>query len=98
MSRAAASRAGSAGASRSPSRSATRDLPASYLKQSELPFTCLVFLLPFVVLYELGTHQYAFDAVHQTEQRIIAFNLMLKFFHLFGATGRYMPPLAVVGI
>jgi hypothetical protein len=102
MSRAAASRAASPGASRSPSRAsaaaATRELPVGYLKQSELPFACLVFLLPFVVLYELGTHQYAFDPVHQTEQRIIAFNLMLKVFHLFGATGRYMPPLAVVGI
>ncbi|HYO08332.1 MAG TPA: CPBP family glutamic-type intramembrane protease [Tepidisphaeraceae bacterium] len=96
MSRAAAPRAGApaAPAERSPSR----ELPPGYLRQSELPLACLVFLLPFIVLYELGTRQYAFDAVHHTEQRIIAFNLMLRFFHWFGATGRYMPPLAVVGI
>ena len=93
MTRAAAARAQTA---RSPA--ATRSLPASYLKASQLPLACLVFLLPFVVLYEVGTHRFAFDATRQTEQRIIAFNLMLQFFHLFGATGKYLPPLAVIGI
>jgi membrane protease YdiL (CAAX protease family) len=85
-------------ASVSAARGESRDLPNSYLKRSQLPLACLVFLLPFIVLYEVGTHQFAFDARHQTEQRIIAFNLMLQFFRLFGATGRYMPPLAVAGI
>src|SRR2546430_621532 len=80
------------------SGSATRDLPAGYLRRSELPLASLVFLLPFIVLYELGTRQFAYDPAHQTEQRIIAFNLMQQFFHWFGATGRYMPALAVVGI
>src|SRR5438552_3377337 len=78
--------------------SARRTLPAGYLKRSELPLAALLFLLPFIVLYEVGTRQYAFDPAHQTEQRIVAFNLMLRFFQLFGATGRFMPPLAVAGI
>ncbi|MEO6435177.1 MAG: CPBP family glutamic-type intramembrane protease [Tepidisphaeraceae bacterium] len=68
------------------------------MKRSELPLASLLFLLPFIVLYELGTRYFAFDALHQTEQRIIAFTLMQDFFNLFGATGKYMPPLAVVGI
>src|SRR6476620_9814971 len=91
MSRASSARYDDAPASAKP-------LPAGYLRRSELPLASLVFLLPFIVLYELGTRQFASDPAHQTEQRIIAFNLMQQFFHLFGATGRYMPALAVVGI
>ena len=75
-----------------------RSLPSGYLKRSQLPLASLVFLLPFIILYELGTRHFAFDPAHHTEQRIIAFNLMQQFFNWFGATGRYMPPLAVVGI
>jgi hypothetical protein len=93
MSRAATARPGSATAA-----SAPRELPQGYLKQSQMPLAALVFLLPLIVLYELGTRQFAFDTSHQTEQRIIAFNLMHNFFNWFGATGRYMPPLAVVVI
>ena len=87
------SRAASAGASAS--RAPSRPLPGGYLQRSQLPLASLLFLLPFIVLYEIGTRHYAVDPVHHTEQRIIAFNLMLQFFQLFGATGRYMPPLAV---
>jgi hypothetical protein len=86
------------GARHDQARFTTRSLPASYLRRSALPFASLVFLLPFIVAYELGTRQFAFDPAHHTEQRIIAFNLMLQFFRWFGATGKYMPALAVVGI
>jgi membrane protease YdiL (CAAX protease family) len=75
-----------------------RELPDGYLRRSELPFASLVFLLPLIVLYEVGTRQFATDAWAQTEQRIIAFKLMQDFFRLFGASGRYLPALAVVGI
>ena len=92
------SRAASAGRHTTETRSTSRPLPAGYLKRSQMPLASLVFLLPFIVLYELGTRYFAFDAVHHTEQRIIAFTLMQDFFNLFGATGKYMPPLAVVGI
>lgn len=83
---------------RSEAQSSYRPYPSSYLKRSEMPLASLVFLLPFIVLYEIGTRHYAFDPAHQTEQRIIAFNLMHQFFNWFGATGRFMPPLAVVGM
>jgi membrane protease YdiL (CAAX protease family) len=75
-----------------------RELPDGYLRRSELPFASLVFLLPLIVLYEVGTRQFATDAWAQTEHRIIAFKLMQDFFRLFGASGRYLPALAVVGI
>jgi membrane protease YdiL (CAAX protease family) len=68
-----------------------------YFQRAEAPLTSLLFLLPMIVLYELGT-RYISYANHQGEQRIIAFNLLQEFFALFGATGRYLPALAVVGI
>ena len=92
------SRAVAARASEARSQSSSRALPNSYLKRSEMPLASLVFLLPFIIFYEIGTRQFAFDAAHQTEQRIIAFNLMQQFFDWFGATGRYMPPAAVIVI
>ena len=69
-----------------------------YLNRSDAPFHSLIFLLPFVILYEVGTKLFAVDPVTLGEHRIIAFNLLSDFFHLFGATGKYLPPLAVVGI
>ena len=98
MTRVAASSRRSAASVSPKERSPSRPYPSSYLKRSEMAFASLVFLLPFVVLYELGTRYFAFDPAHQTERRIIAFNLMHQFFHWCGATGRYMPPIAVVGL
>ena len=92
------SRAVAARADQARSQSASRALPNSYLRRSEMPLASLIFLLPFIIFYEIGTRQFAFDAAHQTEQRIIAFNLMQEFFNWFGATGRYMPPAAVIVI
>jgi membrane protease YdiL (CAAX protease family) len=71
--------------------------PTGYFQRAEMPLTSLIFLLPLIVLYELGTH-YISITHHQGEQDIIAFKLLQKFFFLFGATGRYLPALAVVGI
>lgn len=67
-----------------------------YFACSELPFASLVFLLPLIVLYEVGTWYFTSDPTGTVQQRIIAFNLLTDFFRLFGATGKYLPPLAVV--
>jgi len=89
------SRAASAG---SEPRSASRALrPRGYFSRAEAPLTSLLFLLPLIILYEVGT-RYITATTHHGEQRIIAFNLLQQFFGLFGATGRYLPALAVVGI
>lgn len=69
-----------------------------YLQLSALPLTSLLFLVPLIVVYEVGTRWYAVDPVSHVEQRIVAFNLMQQFFALFGATGQYMPAGAVVSI
>lgn len=87
-----------AGAGRSGSNSAPRPIkPAGYFQRAEAPLTSLLFLLPLIVLYELGT-RYISQSTHQAEQQIIAFKLLQQFFAFFGATSRYLPALAVVGI
>ncbi len=76
-----------------PQPTASPPRPVSYLEQSALPFPSLLFLLPLLVAYELGTRYYAADI-----SDIKAFSLLQDFFHWFGATGRYLPAMAVVGI
>ena len=68
-----------------------------YLAHSASPLSSLVFLLPFIVLYELGTRLLLTDPVQGT-QHIVAFTMMQRFFALFGANGRHLPALAVVAI
>src|SRR5271170_5456838 len=72
--------------------------PRSYFQRSELPLTSLLFLLPLLILYELGTWRFASDPWHLTERRVIAFDLLQEFFRFFRASGRYLPAMAVVGI
>jgi hypothetical protein len=95
MSRAASGRR-SAGGSRTSANAPVR--VEGYFQRSELPLASLAFLLPLVVLYEVGTHHLPWNTGGHGEQRIIAFALMQRFFLLFGASGRYLPAMAVVGI
>jgi hypothetical protein len=69
-----------------------------YLASSARPLTGLIFLLPLIVVYEIGTHWYAIDPVSHFERRIVAFNWIQIFFTKFGASGKYMPAAAVVSI
>lgn len=69
----------------------------SYLSRSTRPLTSLVFLLPFILLYEIGTRLLLTDPVQGTHH-IVAFTLLQRFFAIFGATGRHLPALAVVSI
>lgn len=69
-----------------------------YLVKSELPLTSLLFLLPLIILYEVGTFFFASDWARHTETRVLAFSLITQFMHLFGATGRWLPGLAVIVI
>ena len=66
-----------------------------YFHQSELPLICLSFLLPMIVLYEIGTYYFASDWARHTETRVLAFNLLRQFLAMFGASGRYLPCFAV---
>ena len=70
----------------------------SYFDDAHRPLHCLVFLLPMVIFYELGSILVAPNLPEAIESRVIAFQLLRQFFALFGATSFYLPGLAVVVI
>lgn len=69
-----------------------------YFQLSELPLASLLFVLPMIVVYEVGTRWYATDPIQGTEQRIVAFNLMRQFFTLMHVNLPYWPCVAVVAL
>ena len=71
---------------------------SGYVHESELPLTSLIFLLPLIVAYELGTRYFTTAAQHGREQQIIAFTLLQRFFLLFGVHGSHLPAIAVAAI
>jgi len=81
-----------------PSTSRSTLPPDSYFRRTELPLTSLVFLLPIVILYEVGTALWTTNPHSQIEQRIIAFNMLQRFLGAFGASAKYLPALAVPAI
>lgn len=60
------------------------------------PLDMLVFLLPLILFYEAAIYLYGDSMV--TPDRVIAFDLMWRFFALFGQVGIWTPALAVVAI
>ena len=78
-----------------PYRAASSDRAAKresgYLHRSQLPLTSLLFLLPLVIFYEIGTR-------HFGAQRVLAFDLLHQFFQMVGANGRYLPAMALVSM
>ena len=69
-----------------------------YWHHSELPLASLLFLLPLVVAYEVGTRFLTEGALQGKEQQIIAFLLLRQFFGWCGAHGRFLPAAALFGI
>ena len=96
------SRAGRAAPIDMPAARVERDPDSGYLEHSSSPLVSLVFVLPLILFYEMGTRGGLGIARplsdHSTPQHVIAFSLLQQFFSLFGATGRSLPALAVVGI
>lgn len=62
-----------------------------YFAASEKPLTSLVFVLPLIVLYELGK-----DYLGPADHQIVAFTLLVRFFAYLGTTAKYLPALTVV--
>ncbi len=62
------------------------------------PLDSLIFLLPFILFYEVASWTTGHAALVSADDRVVAFQLMRIFFELFGATGMVMPGLAVVVI
>ena len=71
----------------------------SYLERTSRPIYAIVFLLPFIVFYELGTMLINTDVLNQTPVRVVAFVWLQKFLECIGLGGKFAwvaPPLVVV--
>lgn len=72
---------------------AAPDLSESYAMRSQEPLHAMVFLLPLLVVYEVGAWRYANTA---SQQRLAARHWLQEFLGMFGAVGEYLPGLLVV--
>src|SRR3954465_12024725 len=89
--------------SKSATRAKRRASPApallgEYWSASRSPLTSLLFVLPLLAMHEVGVRWYASVPGRVVEYRITAFTLLTRFLHSCGASGRYLPALAVVAI
>lgn len=69
-----------------------------YVDRTRQPLQCLVYIAPFLVLYQVGSTLHPWSVGDSAPTHVVAFVLMLKFFALFGAVGNFMPLAAVVAI
>jgi len=75
--------------------------PDSYLERTSRPVYALVFLLPFIVFYEIGSIFINTDVLDQSQVRVVAFVWLQNLLEYIGAGSRLAwaaPPLAVVVI
>jgi len=72
----------------------------SYLERTSRPIYALVFLLPFIAFYELGTLLINTDVLNQTQYRVVAFIWLQSFLNEYLGLGSKFawvaPPLTVV--
>ncbi len=71
----------------------------SYLERTSRPIYALMFLLPFVLFYELGTIFINTDILNQSQVRVVAFVWMQEFLVWMGFGGKFVwaaPAFAVV--
>ena len=100
MPTAAPSRSRSSAKSRQARRSdkTSPDALDRYWMASQSPLTALLFILPLLILHEIGVRQFGTLPGGVIEYRITAFTLLNRFLHGCGASGRYLPAMAVVAI
>jgi len=72
----------------------------SYLERTSRPIYALLFLLPFIVFYEVGTILINTNVLNQTQDRVVAFIWLQTFLDRYLGLGSKLawvaPPLAVV--
>lgn len=75
--------------------------PDSYLERTSRPIYAIVFLLPFIIFYELGTFGINTDVLNQSQIRVVAFVWLQNLLESVGFGGKLAwaaPPLAVIVI
>ena len=73
----------------------------SYLERTSRPIYAMVFLLPFIIFYEVGTFCINTDILNQSQIRVVAFVWLQNLLESLGFGGKFAwvaPPLAVVVI
>lgn len=71
----------------------------SYLERTSRPIYALIFLLPFIVFYEIGTFRINTNILTQSQIRVVAFVWLQNFLESLGFGGKFAwaaPPLAVI--
>jgi hypothetical protein len=73
----------------------------SYLERTSRPIYAIIFLLPFIIFYEVGTILLNTDVLNQSQVRVVAFVWLQNLLEYLGSSGKLAwvaPPLAVVVI
>jgi len=73
----------------------------SYLERTSRPIYAIIFLLPFIIFYEVGTFGFNTDILNQSQIRVVAFVWLQHLLESVGFGGKFAwvaPPLAVVVI
>ena len=73
--------------------------PDSYLERTSRPVYAIVFLLPFIIFYELGTIFINTDVLNQSQVRVVAFIWLQNFLEYVGFSSKMVwvtAPLAVI--
>jgi len=73
----------------------------SYLERTSRPIYAIVFLLPFIIFYEVGTFGFNTDILNKSQVRVVAFVWLQNLLESIGFGGKFAwvaPPLAVVVI
>ena len=81
-----------------PPRHAGHRAPEPYARASKAPLHVLVFLLPLVIAYEIGSALYLSGAGGAPAETIRATKILSRFFESFGAAGLYLPGVALVAV
>lgn len=73
----------------------------SYLERTSRPIYAIIFLLPFIVFYEVGTILINTDVLNQSQVRVVAFVWLQNLLEYMGSSDKLAwvaPPVAVVVI
>ena len=63
----------------------------SYLERTSRPIYAVVFLLPFIIFYELGTILINTDVLNQSQVRVVAFVWLQNFLAYLGFGSKFGP-------
>ncbi len=80
------------------SAAARRNGPVSYAPASTRPLHVLVFLLPLIVAYEIGSIVYLIDPTNNVMETIAARSILSGVFEAFGALSFHLPAILLVVI